>query len=204
MTFGLDFSANVTQPTRNFSKVGVKNFLAPLWFPSISADLLTTNVSWQSQSAQPGEDPGYILEFASDAVLDYSYDYFGAPTEFNPKWAMIVNWNVTLLPRPDGREDICSDYYTCDCEGGSGSEDFTAAEECDPALCYFNLGRSVTDVAYLKLLCDSHFGDDYDYFYEFGQQSIEVSLSLSPPLHVSWPPPCSPGPVPASTGYRWC
>ena len=115
MAFGVDLSADVKQPTRNFSTVDIKYFLVPLWFPSVSTDLLTTNVSWQSQSAQPGEDPGNILQFASAAVSKYSNQYFRQPTEFNPTWAIVVHWNVTLLPIPEERQDICSDYDACNC-----------------------------------------------------------------------------------------
>ena len=212
VTFGLDLTADVKQPTRNFSKVDVKYFLAPLWFPSVSADILTTNVSWESESAQLGDGPGYILQFASEAVSNYSDQYFGQPTEFNPTWAMVVNWNVTLLPRSEDRQEICSDYYACDCDGeGSGSGSINL--ECDTVLCYYNQGWSAIDVAYLKLLCDARFVDDFRdensyYIYEFG---LQVSLymdyitfllpSLPPPLPPTSPPslfPSLPPPFPPS------
>ena len=192
VTFGVDsLSSDLSKPTLNLSMVDADYFVAPLWLPGvISSRLVNSTVSWQQQ--REGE-PGFILELASNAVTDFSESFYRRSTEFQPTWAAIVDWNVTLSPSSEERLEICRDYRTCLCEdnidsyyyydeyyyfynersgGGPGSG-------CNPDPdCHSNLGWSPHDVNYLSLLCERY----QNHFYRYNHIGVRPHPFIFPPL----------------------
>ena len=164
----------------NFSAVTANYLLAPLWFPNINTELVNTTVTWDQEVAQSGKEDGYILEFASDAVRKYSLQYFGLPTEFKPTWAMIINWNVSLIP--EGSFQICERYYKCQCENytgagnGSGSGNGFGSCAGDTDQCYTDNGWSVYDVEYIILLCGVNRYDNNNYYYYRTDFMVKTAL----------------------------
>ena len=181
VTFGVkSLSADLKIPTRNYSAVTANYLLAPLWFPNINKELVKTTVIWDQEVAQSGKEDGYILEFASDAVRNYSLQYFGLPTEFKPTWAMIINWNVSLVPEESFQ--ICERYYKCQCENytgsgnGSGSEKGFGSCAGDTDQCYTDNGWSVYDVEYISLLCGVNRYDNNNYYYYRTDFMVKTAL----------------------------
>ena len=174
VTFGDEsLSADLKIPTRNYSAVTANYLLAPLWFPNINTELVNTTVTWDQEVAQSGKEDGFILEFASDAVRNYSLQYFGLPTEFKPTWAMIINWNVSLI------SEICERYYNCQCQAVRGSGSGSESELCDPEQCYNDNEWSVDEVEYIGLLCRvNRYNDDYNYRTDFTVYYITRHLSF--------------------------
>ena len=187
VTFGVQsLSADLKIPTRNYSAVTASYLLAPLWFPNINTELVKTTVIWDQEVAQSGKEDGYILEFASDAVRNYSLQYFGLPTEFKPTWAMIINWNVSLVPEESFQ--ICERYYKCQCENytgsgsgsgsGNGSGPGKGSGSCagDTDQCYTDNGWSVYDVEYIILLCGVNRYDNNNYYYYRTDFMVKTAL----------------------------
>ena len=117
VTFGVDsLQAKLSTPTRNFSAASATYLVAPLWFQNISSQLVNSDVSWEEQRKGEKKETDYVLQFASDAVADFSQQFYGITTEFTPTWAVIINWNVSLAPSPYEREYLCMDYFACNCE----------------------------------------------------------------------------------------
>ena len=131
VTLGLDSKfSNFSTPTRNLSQAYASYMVAPLWFSNISQHLVNSNVSWEEHT----EDQSFILEFASNAVGTYTQDNFGKMVEFMPKWALVVNWNVSLSP--ENATEVCNNFNVSQCEAG------VPRDQCD------------RDKKFLGLLCD--------------------------------------------------
>ena len=196
VTLGLDSKfSNFSTPTRNLSQASY--MVAPLWFSNVSQHLVNSNVSWEEHT----EDQSFILEFASNAVGTYTQDSFGKMVEFMPKWALVVNWNVSLSP--ENATEVCNNFNVIQCEAG------VPRDQCD------------RDKKFLGLLCDPGVDDlDESLFLgvsrdtphqchrkieslksnsEFPQFSLLPPPSPSPPLSLpllSPPSPFFPPPIP--------
>lgn len=129
VTFGVASSdADVSTPTNNYSMADAMYFVAPLWFKTPDTRFIMSNVSWEEEEEEEemgkeGNETGYILQFASDAVGNHSLLHFRTAAEFSPTWAVIVNWNITLLPGSNETYDLCRQYRSCLCrisDSGSG------------------------------------------------------------------------------------
>ena len=155
VSLGLDSEfSNFSTPTRNLSQASY--MVAPLWFSNVSQYLVNSNVSWEEHTDQ---DQSFILEFASNAVGNYTQDSFGKVMKFMPKWALVVNWNVSLSP--ENATEVCNNFLNVSqCEAG------VPRDQCD------------RDNKFLELLCDSVF-DDYDY--EYQQEALFRGVSRDTP-----------------------
>ena len=176
MTFGLSSSeANLSTPVRNFSVSNAEYLVAPLWLPSISPELVNITVGWGIQDV--GDEEKDILEFAEQALDDYSQDYFRADAEFSPVWAMTVTWNISLIPNYEQFLRICRQYSYCRCQkneffsfdysGGDNPDDndYPDSSECPTEeQCFANNTWSAHDTDYLELLC-MPFNVEFSYFF---------------------------------------
>ena len=170
MTFGVSSSqVNLSIPAQDFSNTNADYLVAPLWFPNISTEILNTSVSWEAQSE--GDENTYLLEFAEGAVDDYSQFYYGVDAEFSPNWAMVVTWNISLIPDAVVLEKVCCKYMECDCQDNGyyyyyhftyycNEQDYesdnTTCNTNTTRECYAENGWSTQDVNYLSLLCNSY------------------------------------------------
>ena len=173
-------------------------FVAPLWFPTLSTDIVQSSVSWEEERKGEGNKTGYILQFASNAVGNHSLTLFKVTTEFNPTWAIIVNWNVSLTPQNSTeRHFLCDLYRSCfcsdsdydyptengydhcqDCYNNSYNcpECYEGGSGCESdEECFAERGWSPHDVEYLSQLCAL---PDY-YFYK---QLVRTLYHLSLPF----------------------
>ena len=168
VTFGVDsLQAKLSTPTRNFSAASATYLVAPLWFQNISSELVNSDVSWEEQRKGEGNETGYVLQFASDAVANASQEYFFAATEFTPTWAIIINWNVSLAPPIDDIERLCADFIASNCDNEESESRSTAESEGSSASgsgdsCY---RWTPHDIGYLELLCSPR---DRRLYNEFG------------------------------------
>ena len=204
MTFGVSSSqVNLSIPAQDFSNTNADYLVAPLWFPNISTEILNTSVSWEAQSE--GDKNTYLLEFAERAVDDYSQFYYGVDAEFSPNWAMVVTWNISLIPDFEVQEKRCCKYMECDCQDDSYHYEFfyycneqdyesnnTTCNTNTTRECYAENGWSTQDVNYLSLLCNA-----YSYylpevsgfskcFHPTSQHSLFLKLSVSLRYSFSW------------------
>ena len=177
MTFGvLSSQANLTVPTRNYSEANAEYLLAPLWFPNISTSLVESTVSWEVEElTEPQSDDGgsgsgsgdneeSLLKFAEETVDVYTTRNFGAPSDFSPTWAIIVNWNVIVVPDYYEQYYRCVVFYECLCESyyedfsGSGSN-VSGNSSCPTEECFEQNGWSYNDIFYLNLTCRNYIYD---------------------------------------------
>ena len=173
VTFGvLSSQANVTVPTRNYSEIDAEYLLAPLWFPNISTSLLNSTVSWEVEeltetdeddegSGSGSVDEESLLQFAEDTVYNYTTRNFGTPSDFSPTWAIVINWNVSLLPYYE-THNICLAFYECQCRNFNedyGSSNGYGSGPCRTEECYGVYGWSDNDIHYLDLICDLYISD---------------------------------------------
>ena len=210
MTFGVASStANLSVPSQNFSSVDAEYLVAPLWFRNVSTELVNSTVSWETETE---EDSDQLLEFAGKAVEDYGFTRYSVDLsdDFSPTWAMIVTWNVSLIPEPAETEGLCRAYFNCLCEpyrhpfdfyryedysGESDERRGSGSAECPRQLCFAQNGWSHLDTAYLHTLCNTR-GDSYYYYYGVNVSqllvsssttiSLSLSLSLSLRCSTSW------------------
>lgn len=161
VTFELDsLTANLSNPTRNYSSLPVEYLVAPLWFSDVSQSLVNSTVWWSEDSTEDG----HLLTFAENVVNDFSREKLGIEVDFTPTWAIVISWNISLIPRD--RRNVCEQYSDCGCLQYYYDDYYyynydyyygTDGYYCSPDAiqCLTDLEYSSNDIDYLHLLCDS-------------------------------------------------
>ena len=167
MTLGVESkNDNVTIPSKDFSKAQSSFVLAPLWFPTAHADTLEVSVRWEQHSAKPDELPSSVLQSAAEALNSYSLFHYEAQIDYNPTWALLVEWIVTLVP--EDVEQICELFDNCSsCE----------SMDCVTTGCS-NYTMTDTEVLYVMYWCSGQVHADQGFIDRYGQEFFNASYSV--------------------------
>ena len=105
VTLGVETLAHVVAtPPASLLSAQSEFLVAPLWFDQTGMKLRPT-VMYEEHSSQPNQTPSKLLRNASHTVGNLSTINFGAALDFQPTWALLVDWRLEVA---EDLEAICA------------------------------------------------------------------------------------------------